>query len=353
MARVSWKKSKMVKNADTVGGAARLKRPHRVTAAEVAAAAGVSRSAVSRAFTPGAYLDEKKREIILRTALQLGYRPNALAASLQGIRTNMVAVVAGDISNLYDGEFVAQLVAALNAVQKWPMVLSGSEAAHDQNVLSVLQYPLDALIVRGGSVSPAVLTSCKQLNIPLILSGRVLDDPAIDCICCRNEAGAAMAASRLIRAGRTKFGYVGGPDSWSSNLERFQGAAGAQANAGSAFTAVCQSDYSFEGGRQAAETILTSYEVDALICANDAMALGALSYIRTATALRVPQDISIVGFDDIGLAGWPNFNLTTIRNPLEVTIPEIIRLLDARLADPARRGEVVWIDPILIERGTH
>lgn len=329
------------------------KRPHRITAAQVAAAAGVSRSAVSRAFTPGAYIDDDKRDLILKAALELGYRPNALAASLQGARTNLVGIVAGKRSNPYDGEWIVRLVAELNAADKWPIVLGGNGEATEQDVLSVLRYPLDALIVRGGSVGPEVIENCAKLNIPVILSGRIVAGENIDCVKCRNEEGTQIATDLLLKQGRRRFAYIGGPAGWNSAQERLTGVKTRLAADGLELLAERNSDYSFDGGAAALRDILSERSIDALICGNDAMAMGALSHARHQTTLRVPQDLSIIGFDDIAMANWPEFSLTTLRNPQEDTVREILRLLEARLNDPGKPGEVVWIEPELVPRGTH
>lgn len=98
--------------------------------------------------------------------------------------------------------------------------------------------------------------------------------------------------------------------------------------------------------------MLAQAELDALLCANDAMALGALAAFRALPDLSVPEDVSIVGFDDVALAAWPDFNLTTLRNPIDQTVTEILRLLEERLAQPDKANEVVLVDPILMLRGT-
>ncbi|MEO0913006.1 MAG: LacI family DNA-binding transcriptional regulator [Pseudomonadota bacterium] len=329
------------------------KRPRRVTAQDVATAADVSRSAVSRAFTPGAYLDAAKRELVLRTALQLGYRPNALAASLQGARTNLVGIIAGDIGNQYDSELVAHLVARLNEADKWPLVLGGAEAVTEQSVMSVLSYPLDALIVRGGSIDTALFSNCAKLNIPVIFSGRVVEGPFIDSVCCRNAEGTARAVDLLLARGRRRFGFIGGPAAWSSVQERLAGVERQLARAGLPLIVRCEADYRFAGGSNATRGMLAQHPLDAIICANDAMALGALSVARNEAGRSVPEDLSIIGFDDVTLAAWPDFNLTTLRNPQARTVTELLRLLDARLTDPEKPSETVLIDPILMERGTH
>ncbi|SNY90033.1 DNA-binding transcriptional regulator, LacI/PurR family [Cohaesibacter sp. ES.047] len=330
------------------------RRSKRVTASEVAKAAGVSRPAVSRAFTPGAYLDNAKRELILETAMQLGYRPNALAASLHGTSTNLVGVVAGDLNNHYDSEFIARLVAQLNAANKWPIVLGGGDRSVSKHaILSLLNYPLDALIIRGGSIPSSLISDCEKLSIPLLFSGHVVNAPYTDCICCRNGVGTSMAVELLVGRGRTAFGFIGGPKTRTSSNERLSGLSDRLAEFGLELQGVEHSDYTYEGGREALTRMIDQQPLDAIICANDAMALGALSAAQSELELRVPEDLSIIGFDDILMASWPDFNLTTIRNPLETTVSEILRLLEERLDNPEKPGEICMLDPILLERGTH
>lgn len=332
---------------------AQPRRRPRVTAADVAQAAGVSRSAVSRAFTPGAYLDEDKRQRILKTAMDLGYRPNALAASLQGAATDLVGVVVGELSNPYDSEWLTALVSALNTSGKWPIVLGGQAEGLDESVTSILSYPLDALIVRGGSLDETLIDNCTKLNIPVIFSGRVISHPAIDCVACRNHMGMAQAVTLLLESGRRHIGYIGGPPALSSEQERLAGVVERLAEAGLTLTAQVTSDYSFDGGRSAMRRLLQDTSPDAVICANDAMALGALSFARNVKNLTVPSDLAIVGFDDIAMAAWAEFDLTTVRNPLHETVDEVLRLLEGRLANPQKPGEVVMIHPELVKRGTH
>ena len=262
------------------------RRGRRVTASDVAKAAGVSRPAVSRAFTPGAYLDDAKRERILQTALKLGYRPNALAASLHGTSANLVGVVVGDLNNHYDAEFVARLVSRLNGANKWPIVLGGEDTVTKQSILSILNYPLDALIIRGGSIPSSLISDCEKLSIPLIFSGYVVEAPFTDCVCCRNEAGASMAVDRLLKRGRKSFGFIGGPQTRTSSNERLSGLTSRLREAGLDLTAVVHSDYTYEGGSKAARIMLGNHELDAIISANDAMALGALSAARSQLGRR-------------------------------------------------------------------
>ena len=330
------------------------RRPRRVTAADVAEMAGVSRSAVSRAFTQGAYLDEEKRSRILRSALQLGYQPNAMAAAMTGIRSNLVALVSGGLEGELDSMMTARLVTELNASNRWPILVGGRDALSEEGLLSILRYPLDALIVRGGSVSPALVERCVKLNIPIIVSGHVTPEEGTDCVCCRNREATAQATELLLKRGRQRFAYIGGPPDWFSDRERRLGMTERLARAGLEPVVTEHGDYSYEGGREAARRLVgQDSAVDAIICANDAMAIGALTYLRHEAGIDVPGEVSLIGFDDITIAAWPEFNLTTLTNPVEETTREILRLLERRLSHPDSPREVVRVASTLRIRATH
>jgi len=327
-------------------------RRRRVTAQTVADAAGVSRSAVSRAFTEGAYLDAEKRQNIRAIAAQLGYQPNALAAGLQGGRSHLVAIFVGNMRSAHDSAFVSQLVAELNRLNKWPVLIDGGGATAATAIAEVLRYPLDALILRGGSMSAEIVSQCAKVGIPTISSGRPIREPGVDNVCCRNGTGMREATRFLIDRGRCRFGFVAGPEEFYASARRRAGVVEALEAAGLDLIAEAQGGYTVDGGYQAAQDMLQSAQIDALHCANDASAIGALAAARAA-GIAVPDALSVIGFDDIEMAGWPLVNLTTLRNPISRTVDQIIRLLERRLADPSTPGETVFLTPELIQRGTH
>ena len=318
----------------------------------VAEAAGVSRSAVSRAFTKGAYLDAQKREKIKEVAAQLGYQPNALAAGLQGGRSNLVAIFAGNLRSPYDTAFISRIVQKMNALNKWPILIDGAGAEAEKALTEVLRYPLDALILRGGSMPAGIVERCAKANVPAISSGRLVDAPGVDNVCCRNARGMRLAGEMLIRKGRRRFAFIGGPEDFYSSAERRAGLLEALKANGLALVAEARGDYTVESGQDLAERLLQRHAVDALLCANDAAAIGALTAARQL-GLDVPGDLSLVGFDDISLAKWQAYNLTTVRNPIDESVNRIIELLQSRLETPAKPSETVFVDPFLVLRGTH
>ena len=328
------------------------RRTRRITAQMVADAAGVSRSAVSRAFTDGAYLDAEKRRLIRKVAADLGYQPNALAAGLQGGRSHLVAIFVGNMRSPYDSEFVSHLVRALNGLNKWPILIDGSGDRAHAAMEELLRYPLDALILRGGSMSAEIVAQCARIGVPMISSGRPIDAPHVDNVCCLNARGTELIAQLLLARGRRRFGFIAGPEGFFSSAERRAGVVDALNAAGLSLAAQAQGDYTVDGGRQAAHSLLQGRRVDALICANDAMAIGALAAARDL-GRKVPGDVSIVGFDDIAMAGWPTLDLTTVRNPIGAAVDQIVALLERRLADIGKAGETRFLTPHVVERGTH
>lgn len=327
-------------------------RNKRVTAADVAAKAGVSRSAVSRAFTKGAYLDDQKKETIIKAAQELGYRPNALAAGLQGTQSHLVAILAGDMRTAYDAEMVAQLVSRLNAIQKWPIILDGGDLSTGEAVRSVLGFPLDAMILRSGSMEQSIVEDCAKLNIPMISSGYIINAPGVDNVCCKNADGIALAVSHVVASGRKRIVFLGGPAKLASSKEREAGFDQAMSDAGLTPVAKLCADYTYDGGHKAIDDALAKHDIDGIICANDAMALGALSAARDTHDKRIPEDVCVTGFDDISMAEWPCFDLTTIRNPIDECVDHIVDLLESRLSDPSRDDQIRLIDPPLINRGS-
>ena len=336
----------------TNGNGGQPTKRRRATAQMVADAAGVSRSAVSRAFTEGAYLDAEKRSRIMAVAEELGYQPNALAASLQGRRSHLVAIFSGNIRGAYDTDFITRLVSELNALDKWPILIDGAGERARTATLDVLRYPLDAMILRGGSMPADLTEQCAKLGIPMIISGRPVEAPGVDNVCCRHAIGTRAVTELLLEKGRRRFVHIAGPGDFFSSAERRLGVLSALEAAGLDFVAEAEGDFTVDGGYRAALGLLDNNAFDALVCANDSMAIGALA-AAGERGRHVPGDLSVVGFDDLAIAKWPSFNLTTVRNPIDAAITEILSLLERRLEDPSKPGETRYVDPHVVLRGTH
>ncbi|MBZ5486988.1 LacI family DNA-binding transcriptional regulator [Halomonas aquamarina] len=324
--------------------------PMRVTADDVARAAGVSRAMVSRAFTPGASISVRKREHVHRVAQTLGYRPNLIARGLTGQRTGLIAVVVGEISRPYEAWLLEHLVKALSAHGYQPLLLAVEGANLTEMLDHALAYQVDGAIVAAGSVSREIADRCRASGAPLVLIGRVLDQGGIDAVCCDNREGMRLLAARLAGQGRRRLAWLGGTPDTFSDQERDQALEAALLDHGLTLTARRRGDFSQASGVEEGGWLLDAgLDLDAILCANDAMALGVLD-AAAQRGIHVPDALAVTGFDDIPAAALGRCALTTIRNPVNETAQAALRLLNARLQTPGLAAQVVRVDVALIER---
>ncbi|HDZ49019.1 hypothetical protein LCGC14_0072080 [marine sediment metagenome] len=325
--------------------------PVRVTADDVARAAGVSRAMVSRAFTAGASVSAGKREHVLRVAQTLGYRPNLIARGLTGQRTGLVAVVAGEISRPYEAWLLEHLVRALTLHGYRPLLLP---ALRNTNVAEMidhaLAYQVDGAIVAAGSVSRDIADRCRSSGAPLVLIGRVLEKSGADSVCCNNGEGMRLLVERLVKQGRRRIAWLGGSADTFSDQERRQSVEQTLKHYALSIQAQRRGDFSFQSGFNEGLAIMDSGEaIDAIMCANDAMALGVIEALSQRGVL-VPDDVAITGFDDVPGAAWGRCPLTTVRNPVNETALEALQLLEARMQAPSSNPQVVRVGVTLVPR---
>lgn len=333
----------------------------RVTIKDVAREAGVSPSAVSRVFTEGASASTRTRERVLAAADRLGYRPSLLARGLVSNRTNLVSLVTGPLSDPFDALLLERLSEALGR-RGTRLLLSLArpdgppDAPGDGALLQALDYQSEAVVVSAGTLSLEHSELCVRAGLPVILAGRVLEAPAVeagvDSVLADNPSGGRQAAELLQRGGCRRLAYLGLGGKTFSDRERYQGFAAAAGTAG-----LSVAEHSVEGHDHAAALsaatalLCRDPRPDGLFCSNDSLALGAIEAAR-ALGLGIPREVSIVGFNDVPLADWRSFQLTTLAYPVDRVVEEIVALLDSRLADPGRPDACRRIPIQLVVRGT-
>ncbi|WP_168220474.1 substrate-binding domain-containing protein [Azospirillum thermophilum] len=175
----------------------------------------------------------------------------------------------------------------------------------------------------------------------------------MDSICCDNRLGARLVADALVAAGHRRIAYLAGRPTAFSEQERSAAFRDRLEELGVPLAAMGQGDYRYDSGyREALRLLGSGTRPDALFCGNDAMAFGALDAARTALRLRVPDDVSIVGFDDTPMAAWPSFDLATVRNPVEEIVGTLMDMLERRLSDPKAPPVLHRPAPELVRRGS-
>lgn len=302
----------------------------RPTARYLADLLGVATSTISRAFDERSRISSALRARILAKADELGYRPNAIARSLNQSRTGIVALVVGDMANPFYCALLEEFSLQLRQTGRQLLLFvvpAGGDA--DELMPQVLQYQVDAVVVTAARLSSPMAALCARQGVPVVFINRRVEDPTVWSVCCDNQRMAGEVADYLVSRQRQACAFVSGDPNISTTTDRLRGFEQGLALHGRSLVACVQGGYTYAGGQAAAARLFGAGHpaVDAVFCANDVMALGVLSHLRQNTALRVPEDVAVVGFDDIGIAAWPESALTTVNQPLGQMIECAIGLL--------------------------
>lgn len=320
------------------------------TARDVARQVGTSTAAVSRAFRRDAPISKELRERIHRAASELGYLPPG-ERSLAAMTTGIVTLVAGDLSNPFYPMTADALSQALLARGR-RMILHPVPPASDVDLVmrQVLDFRSDAAIVTSATMPSRLARECRRQKMPVVLFNRVQSDAGMTAVTCDNYGGGRLVAQRLVAMGRRRVAMIGGRRDTSTHLERARGFGDALGDAGMSLLASAPGNYQYDVALGAAEALLSRRPVpDAIFCVNDIMALATLDAAR-ARGVAVPDDVAVIGFDDIPMANWASYRLTTVRQPVGRMVAEALDLIDLQLADPGAEGAIRILPVTLIER---
>lgn len=324
-----------------------------VTLRDVAHASGCSVSTVSRALAGtrpvGAETARRVREAVDR----LGYRPNEVARALRSRSTGTVGLVLPQITNPFYPALVRELTHALHADERAVLLADCDDDPEIEasRVAALLGRRVDALLVvpvDEARSREAVAAAAEQ--VPLVLLDRGIGPGVADSVAVDNAAGMALVLDHLAAAGRRRVCFAGATGTASAAAERRAAyEAGAAALDPRAPERVVLGDFSVEWGRAAVDALWPS-RPDALVCANDLIAVGALQRLRQL-GVDVPGEVAVTGFDDIPMASLYDPDVTTVRQPVAELAAEAARLLDERLAGE-RHGpqRAVRLAPALVAR---
>lgn len=313
----------------------------RATSYDVAELAGVSQSAVSRVFQQGASASKEMRNRVLAAANKLGYRPNAIARGLITQRSNMVAVVISQQTNLYYPEVLVRLTQEFS--ERGIRVLLFAlehEGDIEQMLEQMLQYQVDG-VVTAAMLSAQQLRTIENAGIPVIFFNRTLPEMLVNSVRCDQVEGERWLVGELFDAGHRRFAIVTGPEDSPVSTERTTGALQKLGELGIGDVLIVNGDYSSASGRAAFSEIMdaTDEAPDAVIVANDAMAIGCIDGAREDYGLKVPGDISIVGFDGVGPARFAAYDLTTVHQPVGRMTEAAVAMLIDRIETPGLSPE--------------
>ncbi len=325
----------------------------RVTSREVAALAGVSKSTVSRTFTPGASASPETRRRVIEAAAQLGYRPNILARSLTKQKTGMVGILVGDFQNPLYLWYLRAVTNELRRHGLQGLVFNTSDPDSVAEALAlVLQFQVDGLLVTSTALSLPLIDDCRRIGTPIVAWGAFDPEAVGSGVACNNYAAGLTVAQHLIDLDKRNPAYIGAGNVPTS-APRLSGFQDGFHNTDRKPTVVNTDAYSYESGVRAMHELAARQPgVDAVFCADDNLALGAMDAARYQLGLSVPGDLAVVGFDDLRPASWPTYSLTTVRQPVDKMVAVALDMLAARIGDPSGEATVRLLEGELVVRGS-
>ncbi|TPW27650.1 LacI family transcriptional regulator [Martelella alba] len=324
-----------------------------VSALDVARRAGVSRSAVSRAFTDGASVSAKTRARVMQAAEELGYRVNQLARTLHKDRSDLVGLVGANLSNPYISAQVDTLTAALNAhgLQCMLLNLAGAGDDVDGALSGLLEYRVRTVVLLSGAVPDGLMRLAAVNGTRLVLINRPAPGNIglVDQIEADSAAGGSLAAKRLIVAGCRQVAVVLSASRTSAKLARARAFVETMKTADIPVTAWSRGGNSYETGIAAARGLLSKPGIDGIFGVTDEIALGVMNTARHELGLSVPGDLSVIGFDDAPISAWSSHRLTTISQSLTALTEATL----SAISGPASAAATHRFIPVdLIERGS-
>jgi DNA-binding LacI/PurR family transcriptional regulator len=324
-----------------------------ITLKDVALRAGVSPAAVSRTFTVGASVSAKTRSKVEQAAAELGYSPNMLARSLTTRRTQLVGLVSNNFHNPVFLQIFDLFTRLIQERGLRPLLVNLTDETDPARSVQMLrQYSVDGVIVASSHVAAGFARAFLDAGLPVVHAfGRATASPEVSVVGIDNIGAGRLAAETLIARGYRRLGFVGGPEGASTTQDRLLGFAGAARDHGLQVTASFAGAYSFDAGRAEMQRLLQGPRAEAYFCADDVLSIGALSAAADA-GLRVPDDLGIIGLNDMEMAAWANIALTTIHQPFERIVRSSIDLIVGSLDDPGRPPEVRLFPCHVVERRT-
>lgn len=317
-----------------------LSRP---TIRTISQSAGTSTSTVSRALKGDPRISDATRARILEIARDLGYTPNAMARGLVSRTSGVIGLVLGSMENPFYADLLARLHHRLVEHGFRPMLLHiGGRTLDIETMQTVFQYQMDGCIIASAALTSQAMDVCDRYQVPMVMLNRVAKRRSC-AVSCDNRGGGQQIGELLAAAGHRRIGVVAGHQDTSTSLGREEGFTTAIRASGIDVAFWGPGHSTYDGGYAAGLEMTAGRDrPDGIFAINDIMAIGVMDAARR-NGLRIPDDLSVIGFDDIPSAGWDGYRLTTIAQPLDVMIDRALALLLERISTPSMAGEDVFV----------
>lgn len=285
--------------------------------------------------------------------MQLNYRPNVIARSLVQNSTKMIGIVMTRFSSPFYAGVLGDFTRLIQENGYSALLLNVNNDKEVSEVLTTaLQYQVDGLIITSANLSSVMVESCMRSKTPIVLFNRYAENSNLNAVYCDGYDGGRMVADLLLPHHK-RFACIKGEVTSSTSRDRSSGFITRLKESG-IDDCVCEyADFTYDSGFEAARKILSRPDrPDALFCVSDLMALGAMDAARNEFGLRIPDDISVVGFDNIPMAGWHGYDLTTAAQPGSKMADATVKLLFTSIRDRNQDTTSMKIKTDLILRKT-
>ena len=324
-----------------------------VTSADVARAAHVSQSAVSRTFTRGASVSEDTRRKVLQAADELGYRPNALARSLISGKSGIIGVLVAYLDNQFYLVVIEKLARALQDKGYRVLLFMTDQGDQDAVVKDMLQYQVEGVVMASAHLSSQLAQQCADKGIPVVLFNRYIATSPANSVTSDNLEGGRLVANFLVEGDHQRISFIAGFEDSSTNRDREAGFYKGLAEQGVACFSRGVGAYTQAGAAQATRDLFSGEEKpDAVFVANDHMAFAVMDVLRNEFKLRIPEDVSIVGYDDVPQSDWKAYDLTSVEQPSSLMIDATVDILLEQIADRNITRKAVVIPARLVMRSS-
>ena len=323
------------------------------TSRDVARVAGVSQATVSRALSGGS-VSPATRDKILQAAKEVGYVPNLGARAMKTGRVDTIGVVVADLTNPFYPEILNALTEYLDAAGKKVTLWNSDGPGNDAALEAINAGSVDGVIFTTVTEASAPLRAAIDRHSPVVLINRTVETLACDQVSSDNLTGGHAVADYFLDNGHRRIAFIGGPSTASTARYRRLGFAVRLSEAGVPLDAerTLEGPFSHDFGYSATMQLLRAEEPPtAIFCSNDLIAFGALDAARAAGA-AVPEDLWIVGYDDIAMSAWPAFDLTTVHQPSRAMAEAGAQALLDRIDNPTAPYKTLTFRSHLVVRGT-
>ena len=323
-----------------------------VNAKDVAKLAGVSQSSVSRVFFDGAKVTEKTRQKVLAAAEELGYRPNEYARSLITNSSKIIGLVMKGVQNPFYPQVLKQFTTSFKKHGYSVLfVHTNNDEIQSEDIETLLNYNVAGVVITDASMSMNVAEAFRANRIPLVFFNRKLTSSQFHSVCCNNLNASRQIAEYLSENGTGPMVYISGNEDTSTSREREQGFAEVLERRGIEYKKYT-SDFSYNGGYETGQEILSEGELpSAVFAANDIMALGVMDAFRKQ-GVKIPEQTKVIGFDNIEMASWPAYELTTWEQPIEKMVDETVNYLLGEIGEYTGQARAVEVEGSFVERKT-